>query len=158
MNMEDNKPKLDIFGTLRNIDKGNIHYYDNLSDEERKLFVPVVIMQWMVGTNDPLQRILVNDYVNKYVFSLYRHPALLYKLMTIVGDGQVRRYTWRPAAKRKTNFPKSVDVVKSITGYSTKRAIDSLRVITNEQIVEMAKSLGYQQEELTALNTELKTR
>jgi hypothetical protein len=150
--------KLDLFAALRNIDNGKRNYYDSLSDAEKKLFVPVVILQWLACTPDPLQAILLNDTVNKYVFSLYKHPKLLYMLMVASSSRVPQRYTWRAPAKRKTKFPKAAEVVKLVTGYSTQRAIDTMRYLTNAQIVEMAKDIGYQQEEITALNAELKDR
>ena len=71
------KPRLDIFETLRNIDKGNIEFYDNLDAEMRKQFAPIVVTQWLAGSGDPVHLMLINEYVNKYVFSLHKHPFCL---------------------------------------------------------------------------------
>lgn len=150
--------KFDLFAALANIDKKNIGYYDSLPADQKKLFVPVVIMQWLSCTSQPLQMLLVNSYVNRYVFSLYKHPKLLFQLMTVTTDGTRQRYDWKAAPKRKTNFPKSVDVIQQYTNESKRRAIDIVKYMSNDEILDIAHGLGYQPDDIKAINLELKTR
>ena len=154
--------QLNIFDVLRNIDKQNIGFYRALSDEDKKAFVPFVTMQWMFclqNPNDnPLQRVLLNEFVNDKVFSLYKHPELLYYLMCVATPGHPQRYKWKKPASTETKFPKSLDIVKRVYGYSTRVAEQSMPLLTNNDILEFAQDLGIEVDEIKKLKLELKKR
>ena len=150
--------RLNIFELLENIDKQNINYFKNLSDREKKQFVPVVVMQWLSCTSDPSQIVLLNEIVNKRIFSLYKHPELMYYLMTTCTSGSKKFYKWKKPTKRNVKYPKSVEVIKEALEYSTKRAMESLPMLSNDDILDIARDLGYQQDKLKELTKELKVR
>lgn len=154
--------RFDIFGMLRNIDKQNIPYYTSLPEEERKAFAPVVLMQWMFclerPSDNPLQRILLNEVVNPYIFSLHKHPELLYYLMCVSAPGVQQRYKWKKVSSSESKLPRTIDVVKRAYGYSTKLAEQALPVLTNDDIIEFALDLGMDNDDVKKLKLELKKR
>lgn len=151
---------LDIFTVLRNIDLKNRDFFTNLTEEERKGFAPVVVMQWLTcGTqNDELQNILINEYVNKYVFNLYKHPDLLYRLMVCCSTGTPQFYKWTKSAKKENKYPKSVALLQRHFSCSTKRAIEMLTMVPNDELLMLACDYGYQADDYKALQKELKNR
>lgn len=150
--------KLSIFDVLKNIDDQNIEYVDNLPEHMQKQFVPFVTMQWMNCTDDLGQKVLLNEVVNSRIFKLYKHPKLLYRLMTSISDGDRKFYKWKKPPTKQYKFPKAVEVVKQATGYSTKRADESMVVLSNDTIIEFAYELGYQQDKIKELQKELSKR
>src|SRR5688572_7896274 len=79
--MEQTKSKFDLFKALGSINKKDINYYKNLSEEEAKGLFPLVLMRWMTGTDDERQVVCLNEFANPYVFSLFRHKQLLANLL-----------------------------------------------------------------------------
>ena len=149
--------KLDIFATLDQINHKRPFFYENLTEEERKGFLPVVVMRWLSGTSSPLQVILLNEVVNPFVFSLVNHKDLLYKLMTVCAV-KPQRYRWLKAGGRKHPHKHSIEVIKRHYQYSTQQASDVFSLLSNEDIVGFAEQQGLQKEDLTKIKTELKDR
>ncbi len=143
---------------LAKIDEQDIQYYRNLSNDEKKQFSPFVVMQWLACTKNQTQIVLLNEIVNKRIFSLYKHPELLYNLMTTCTSGTKSFYKWKKPPQRQHKFPISVKVVKESLEYSTVKAIDSVPALTNDDIMSIARDLGYQQDKLKDLTKELKKR
>jgi len=85
--------KLDIGRELSAVDHRNYDFYDNLTDEEKKVFSPYVLMRYVSnsdGDRDIQEWFLtrVNDNVNKDHWSLSKnHKALLWKLFAATGAG-----------------------------------------------------------------------
>jgi len=153
-----NTRAVDIFEILKRIDLKDRMFYSNLDDAGKKAFIPVVVMQWLMCCQDDLQRLLVNEYVNKYVFKLYKHPELLYQLMICCSSGKSRFYKWDKALRKPNKFPVCVELLKNHLQISTKRALQDLQLIPNDQLIMLACESGYQKEQLKDLQTELKQR
>lgn len=150
--------RLNIFEVLQKIDEGDKDYLRRLPEHHQKQFVPFVTMQWLNCTDDLGQKVLLNEVVNKRIFKLHKHPELLYQLMVSIGDGRKKFYKWKKPPTKQYKFPKAVKVVKEATGYSTERANDSLKVLSNDVIVGFAMELGYQKDQLKELQKELSKR
>lgn len=148
--------KLDIFEVLRQIDKGNSTFYDNLSENEQKAFVPLVTMRWLSGTPSTAQIEILNQFINPYVFSLYTHRALLFKLLTLARSNKSQRYKWIPAKKSGGSQPVTLKVICEYYKCSSRVGKQYIEIIEEEKILKMAELLGYQKEEITKLKTELK--
>jgi hypothetical protein len=146
---------LDIFSILGKLNKGDLTVWDSLSEEERKGFSPLIISRWMSGTNDPLQIILLNEFVNKQIFKLDKdHPELMCKLIACCGTGS-KRVVWIGESKKKKSSSTALDVVKEYYDYTTHEALSELPLLSNDDIIELAEELGYQVDEIKKLKKEL---
>ena len=147
--------KLDIFDTLKHIDQRDITFYDSLSPELKKSFAPVVFMRWFSG-GTKLQTQLANGILNPMVFKMYNHPGLMYKLMVACSDGKQKRYAW---VKKKSKDKSSPTAVKAIMQYydcSHKGATRYKKLLSVEDILEIADVLGYDKDVTKKIKDELK--
>lgn len=148
--------KLDIFEVLRQIDKGNYQFFDNLSEEEQKAFVPLITMRWMSGTSSDAQILILNQYVNPYVFSLFNHKALLFKLLNVASTGRSQRYKWLGQKKAAPKQPIALNLLREYYKCSSRVANEYIKLLKQEDAILMAESLGYQKDEITKLKAEFK--
>ena len=146
--------KLDIFALLSAIDSPKSKdIYSNLTDDEKKGFAPLIVMRWMSGTSDERQIILLNEFVNQYVFSLAKHPHLLMRLLQVASSKTNKRYQWIGIKSSKKN-KLSQKVVQEYFEMSA-REVNLLNPFPPEsEIMQMAEELGWQKEEITALKKE----
>ena len=147
--------KLDIFkllGEINNAKAGDI--YAKLSDDERKGFSPLVVMRWMSGTSDERQIILLNEFVNPYVFTLGKHPHLLMQLLQVASSKTSKRYAWLGIKYKK----KQVEAYRVIQEYFelSVREAKTYALPPAEELLKMAEALGWQKDEITKLQKELK--
>ncbi len=151
--------KLDLFNFLSNMSLKNEKFYSTLSDEEIKEISPLILMRWLSGTNDPYQIYMLNELLNPFVFSLGKHKELLVNLMALSTSGRNQKYQFKKAkSKKNTKMPKSVDVIKQYFKYNTLDAIESIPLISTENILSFAEQLGRQKTEITTIKKELKSR
>lgn len=153
------KHKLNIFQVLEHISRKDIGYYKNLTDEEQKALMPLVVARWLSGTSSARQVYFINELVNPHLFTLHQHKELLYYLMTICAPGQKQRYFWNKTVSNKsTSTPITLSVVRQYFKYSTREALDVLPLLSNDDILQYADDLGRQTDELKQLKKELKSR
>lgn len=147
--------KLDIFRLLseyNNPKAGDI--YAALSEEERKGFAPLIVMRWMSGTSDERQIMMLNEFVNPYVFSLGKHPHLLSQLLQVASSKVNRRYYWlgiKPSTKRV----EARRVLQQFFDVSAREA-RLYEIPPINELVEMAESLGWEKAEIAKLQKEFK--
>lgn len=148
--------KLDIFELLGKINDPHVgDIYTKLSDDEKKGFAPLVVLRWLSGTSDERQIILINEFVNPMVFSLGKHPHLLMLLLQAAASKTNKRYQWL-SIKSKKKFAIATDVVKQYYNMSY-REVKMLNPFPSEEnVLEMAESIGLQKDELTKLKKEYK--
>lgn len=110
--------KVDIFKAFEQINKENYDYFNHLSDEETKELSGYVLMRWMVGAakNNEIHTILTNEYMNPYVFTLQKHPVLIYKLC-IAANGGIDNTHYK--FKKKPAPAKEDLLVSSVMWYYT---------------------------------------
>lgn len=151
--------KLDIFQVLDHISKKDIHYYRNLTEEQQKAFMPLVVMRWLSGTSSARQVVFLNELVNQSVFTSHKHKELLYFLMTICGPGHKQKYFWnKTLSKKSTTTPVAVSIVRKYFEYSTTEALEALPLLTNGDLLSYASELGTQPDLITKLKRELRSR
>lgn len=106
--------KLDMFNAvLPAIDRRDMSYWENLTDEERKAYAPLVLMRAMSSlgnqNNDAAYELLmVNDLVNIRFWELTKHPELQHKLLCLTGLGKKQYHPWL-SAKGSESKTKLVD-------------------------------------------------
>lgn len=104
------KPKIDLFKMMAAIDRGDSKFLESLSEEERKTFGGWTEMIWASAVKNtdmaPFYIEMLNEYVNKNMSALNKHPELLFKLMTVVGMGDTFKHEWVgvPQAHKKSKI------------------------------------------------------
>jgi hypothetical protein len=153
--MSERKFKLDIFDLLRRVDAKEADIYARLSAEERSGFAPLIVQRWLSGTKDEGQVMALAGFSNKAVFSLARHPHLQLLLLQACATGRQHRYVWLPFGPKSSH--KLYDkAVMEFLGISRRELLQLDPRPTGAEAAEMAAQLGWQKEELAALEKELK--
>ncbi len=147
--------KLDIFDTLKHIDKRDIAYFDGLSPELQKSFAPVMFMRWFSSGN-AMQTRVTNAILNPMVFRMYKHPSLLYRLMVACSDGKQKRYAWIKKKSKNKTAPTVVNTISAYYECSKKDAERYRKMLKPEDVLEMADELGYDKDVVKKLKAELK--
>ncbi len=147
--------KLDVFAVLNAAQRKKFDFFDALTDDQRKGFAPVVVQRWLSGTSDPLQLVLTNECVNPYVFSLAKHPDLLYKLMTVAAQPNSGRFVYPKTPKREAKKPLATQVVTKFFGVSLSEASDMIDTLPIDRILDAAYDMGFDSTELKKLKKEL---
>lgn len=147
------KHKLDIFEVLKIIDGGDIYYYDTLSEEEQKSVSMYTLFHWMAGTDNSYQLQALESIVNPFIFSLSKHPKLLYRLMVIASSGTAKRYKWMGRKKIKTK-PLSTKAISEFYGLDKESSFKYIGLLTGEHILDIAEALGYDDSEMKKIKKE----
>lgn len=151
--------KITIFDILARIDSKDKQFYDNLPEAVQKAEHPLVLMKWMAGTSDAMKIVLLNEIVNPYVFNLHKYKPLVMKLLTACTDGNRTRYKWTKLKKAgTTKYPTLTDIIKRVFDYGTARAADTLPLLSDDQLIEYAEGLGFQNDEMRNVRKEIKQR
>jgi len=133
------------------MDSGDTDFYDNLDEEQKKTFSPWLAMRWAsaVETKYSMHYLLaVNDLVNCDFSVLKPHPGLQWKLISACGIGSKQRHVFVRPPKGSTSS-KLEDFVSSIHPHYKHDEIELfLKLNSKEDLIDMAKSLGYTDEEI----------
>lgn len=145
------KPKVDIFGVLKDINDGKRDFYTKLPEDQQKTLHPFVLTRWMSGTKNPLQLIMLNNTVNRYNFSLVSHKRLLMDMLLASGARGVR-YQWKPGPKKLSSGGVVERLFKEYYQCSPKEAkMYATSNVDVETLIKMAQFLGWQDDEVTKL-------
>lgn len=142
----------DIFDILGKIDNSDINYYNNLSKEEKKKISLFLLNRFLSGTKDGKQIISLNTYVNSKVFSFYNDQDLLYKLMCSISTGK-KRYTW-PVKKKSSTEDFKLKLISEYHSCTHRDAVDILKIITKDELVEIALNLNVEKDIIAKLKKE----
>lgn len=153
------KHKFDIFDVLGKISSKDTTFFGNMTEEEQKALQPLIIMRWLSGTQSAQQIYFLNELVNPFVFSMYKHKELLVDLMTTCAPGRKQKYFWNKArGKASSSTPTTVGVIREYYRYGSKEAIEALPLLDDDDILWYAEQLGRQPDEIRTIKTELKNR
>ena len=103
--------KLDIKRELSAVDLKNYNFYDKLTDEEKKVFSPYILMRYTAsvqGDRDIQEWFLerTNEMVNKNHWDLSKnHKSLLWKLFAATGAGVNCYHRWERRVFKKRLQP-----------------------------------------------------
>jgi hypothetical protein len=119
---------LDLFEVLAALDKKDYGYYDRLSPEQQKKFVPFMMIKWMsaIKGSEGASRYYVmstNEYANKYLFNEYvqKHPKLQWQMLCAASPGIGKQFhQWIPQIKEKVSLLREPAVQKDIKDYYKK--------------------------------------
>lgn len=122
------KQDFDLFEALVALDKKDYEYYDRLSEEQKKKFVPFMLIQWMStvkGSKDLQSYYLQStDYhANKYMFNehVQKNPKLQWLMLCASSPGLGKQFhQWIPNISQGVSKLKSPAKAKDIKEYFSK--------------------------------------
>lgn len=145
---------VDLFDVLKKIDSKDRLYYDNLIDQDKKGFPIFILNRWLSCCSSANQVFIVNEILNPYIFSLSKHPGLLYKLMTCVTNGKRTQYKFikKTSSSNNTN---SLNLIKQYFKYNYIQAKLVLNTLKSHDILLLGEEMGYSEVELNKVRSEL---
>ena len=122
------KQDFDLFDALSALDRKDYDYYDGLSEEQKKKFVPFMMIQWMsaIKANEGLSRyyiMSVAEYANKYFLNEYvhKHPKLQWLMLCASSPGLGKQFhQWIPNISQKVSKLEAPAKLKDIKEYYKK--------------------------------------
>lgn len=141
--------KLDIARELKGVATRNYSFYDSLTDEEKKVFSPYILMRFTAnpsGDRDTYEWFVerTNELVNKDHFTLgTKHKELLWKLYAATGIGIPLQFQYLAAGrKEKANkIEKLLCELNPATKLSDIKVLVSL--MTKSDINDIFEGLGF---------------
>jgi len=117
-----------LFEAIAALDKKDYGYYDRLTPEQQRKFVPFMLIKWLSyvkGSSDVAGYYAMSTeyYANKYFFNEYvsKHPKLQWYMMCAASPGKGKQYhQWLPQIKERVSLLKEPAQVKEIKEYFTK--------------------------------------
>lgn len=136
----------DLFGALEALDRKDYGYYDRLTEEQQKKFVPFMMLHWMSsikkqGELSKYYVIAANEFVNKHFFNEYiqRHPKLIWYMLCVASPNSgVQFHQWIPHLNHKIGELKVAATKKEVAEYFKKISNANDKVI-NETSVEFVQ-------------------
>jgi hypothetical protein len=122
------KQDVDLFDMLAAIDKKDYGYYDRLTPEQQKKFVPFMMIQWIsaIKGNSDLQNYYLSSteyHANKYFFNenVYKHPKLQWLMLCAASPGLGKQFhQWIPNISQKVAKLEAPAKLKDIKEYYKK--------------------------------------
>ena len=154
--------KLDIMTVLEAADRGIKDFYNNLTEEEQKAFAPRVLIRWLSTVSDKSNHkeyaiLATNDLVNLGMWSLSKHPELIWLLMTVAGTGKKQYHQWIPMSKGASSTPKLDQLITQVWPHTNSQEQQMLKKLrSNEQWRELARDSGWDDKQIKDLVNELK--
>jgi hypothetical protein len=142
--------KLSIQNEMRQFDRKNRDFYNDLTDEERKKFSTYLMIRWgsaVEGSADLQEFYLVatNERLNKRFFEMTRHPGLQWLCATTVSpDMGTHRHLWISPKKKDGNS--NSEIKKKLMKIMPAAKIDDIEVlsqlVTRKELAEYAREHG----------------
>jgi hypothetical protein len=122
------KQDLDLFEVLAALDKKDYGFYDRLSIEQQKKFVPFTLIQWMsaIKASGDLQGyylMSVEYHANKYLFNenVQKHPKLQWLMLCASSPALGKQFhQWIPNISPKVSKLQAPAKIKDIREYYKK--------------------------------------
>ena len=134
---------------MAQFDRKNRHFYDSLTDEERKKFSNYLMIRWGSSVQGPreLQEfyvIAINERLNKHFFAVNRHPRLQWLMATSVSPGLgSQRHQWIAPKKKDSANNEVKKALMELYPNMKMSDIDALAAVTDKKdIKEYLKQSG----------------
>jgi len=119
---------INLFDTLERLDRKDYAWYDSLSEEQKKKFVPYMLLHWMsaIKGNKDLQTYYTmnsNESANKYMFNevIQKHPKLQYLMLCAISPNKGKQFhQYIPHLKQSIVSLKEPAKQKDVKEYFTK--------------------------------------
>lgn len=118
----------DLFKAIEAIDRKDYSYYDNLTEEQKRKFVPFMLIQWIstVKTNKNTQEYYLRSteyHANQHLFNenVQKHPKLQWLMLCAASPGLGKQYHhWIPNININVSKLKSMAKQKDVKDYYSK--------------------------------------
>lgn len=137
-------------GTCRSKDHA---WYDACTDVDRKAFSPFLCLLWLGFSKKEGFVLMLNEYVNKYAFSLHKHPKLLWHLFCAIGDKKFEKIVF-VKKEHNSKFNKTRELIAQYYGIGNRESSIYLSNMNLDDVLEMANFMGYEKDELTTIKKE----
>lgn len=141
--------KLSIANEMRQLDRKNRAFYDDLTPEERKKFSTFLMIRWgsAVEGSQELQEYYVqscNHYLNKRYFDINRHPKLQWLCATAVSpDMGTPRHVWIAPKKKEAGATAKRKVLAEIFPHYKDDELEVMcKITTQAEIDEYLRQSG----------------
>jgi hypothetical protein len=134
--------KLNIANEMRQFDRKNRSFYDELTPEEKKKFSNYLMIRWgsAVDGNRELQEYYVqscNHYLNKHFFNVGRHPKLQWLMATSVSPGLgTPRHPWIAPRKKEAGLSAKRKALAAMYPTYKDDEIDVMCAITTQKEID----------------------
>jgi hypothetical protein len=141
--------KLNIANEMRQLDRKNRQFYNELTDEEKKKFSNFLMIRWgsAIEGSQELQEYYVqstNHYLNKHFFNINRHPKLQWLCATAVSPGLgTPRHVWISPKKKEAGASARRKQLQAIFPTYKDDEIDvMMKIVTDKEIKEYQRQAG----------------
>lgn len=118
----------DLFKAISAVDAKNYNWYKNLTEDQKKKFVPYMMTHWVssITKTGPVATYYLastNEYANKYLFDehVQNHPELQWLMLCSASPGiGNQKHAWIPHMKLKVVNLKEKAVKKDVKEYFSK--------------------------------------
>ena len=134
--------KLTIANEMRQFDRKNRNFYNELTDEEKKKFSTYLMIRWgsAVEGSRELQEFYViacNERLNKHFFSVSKHPKLQWLMATTVSpDMGTPRHVWIAPKKKEAGLSAKRRALMAIYPHYKDDEIDVMAEITTQKEID----------------------
>jgi hypothetical protein len=147
------KQDFDLFEALNALDKKDYAWFDKLTEDQQRKFVPFMMTHWMsaIKGNSELQAYYVmnTEYTaNKYLFNEYvqKHPKLQWLMLCAASPGLGKQFhQWIPHITQSVSKLKSAAKVKDIKEYYAKiypnADSDSIQEVAEAFVVDQKRKM-----------------
>jgi len=146
--------KIDIFKVLEKVDDFDIDFFNSLTADQKKTIPAYTLMLWLAGCKSESQIIRINEFLNHFVFDLGSHPDLLLKLALISSDNKPKRYNWVKKNIKSKKYSSSVGVIQRYYNCSSQTALEYVKLLDLESVVDIATQLGEQDDTIKKIKKE----
>lgn len=140
--------KLDIKNEMRQFDRKNRNFYQELTDEERKKFSNYLMIRWgsaVDGSRDLQEFYLIatNQRLNKHFFTINHHPELQWLLATTVSPDMGAQYhPWIKPNKKGEGSKNKKLLAQLYPTYKNDDLEVLAQLVTTKEIQQELKRVG----------------
>lgn len=161
MNKNVKEKKLIIWEVCESIDKREIDFYKNLSDDEKKSLPFYPLLRWIssVDSNKFMEEYYIQftNNVNLMFWDLQKYPELMWLLMADCGVGSKQKHKWIPKSKNASKTPKIDELLYTLYPEANYEEIEIVRnKLTKEKFEELMSDFGIQKSDIKKYKDEYK--
>ena len=134
--------KLNIGNEMRQLDRKNRNFYDELTAEEKKKFSTFLMLRWgsAVDASREIQEYYVrscNHYLNKHFFDISKHPKLQWLCATAISpDMGTPRHPWIAPKKKEAGASAKRKALTAMYPHYKDDEIDVMMAITTQKEID----------------------